>query len=206
VDWSLAEAVRFLTEEHPALAFLVLFGSAIVEYVFPPFPGDTVTLAGAVLVTGYGYPFAAVFAAVLAGGLVGAAADYWVGARLARIRRAPRAHAAFDRIAAAFARHGEAYVVVNRFLPGVRAFIFVAAGLARMRFWRVMLWSALSGAAWNLLVILVGMAVGSNLETIERLARQYSAGAWIALAGVAIVLAVRWWIRRRRRGGPPADA
>ncbi|MEQ1572045.1 MAG: hypothetical protein ABMA64_40835, partial [Myxococcota bacterium] len=34
----------------PALVYAALFAGAFVEYVFPPFPGDTVVLVGAGLV------------------------------------------------------------------------------------------------------------------------------------------------------------
>lgn len=202
---SLDEAVRFLLESHAALAFGLLFGAAFLEYIFPPFPGDTVTLAGAVLVTAYGHPFLAVFVPVIAGGLAGGAVDFAIGRAIARgslfredrLGIARRARSGLDRVSAAFLRHGEAYVAINRFLPGVRAFVFVAAGLAGMRFARVMLFALASGVAWNLLIIGLGMAVGSNLETIERVFRGFGIGVWIALAVVALVLVGRAAWRRR---------
>ncbi|NOZ02765.1 MAG: DedA family protein [Deltaproteobacteria bacterium] len=203
---SISDAIQFLTQTHEWVTLLILFWSAVIEYLFPPFPGDTVTLAGAVLVTAFGYPFSAVFLAVLAGSLAGAAADFWIGVavrhgsdsrvmRLSIVRRAARGA---DRAVHAFSRHGEAYIVVNRFLPGIRAFLFVAAGMAGMRFGRVMLFAAISAAAWNLLVIGIGMAVGANIEDIEAIFKGYQTVAWTGLGVVAVVLLVRWWLRRRK--------
>lgn len=207
---TLHDAITFLTEAQ-WLLWLLLFASAIAEYVFPPFPGDTVTLAGAVLVTAYGFPAPAVLAAVLAGSLVGCAADYGLGVLAARgswpgverwwvVRKArERAEAG----ARAFARHGEVLIVVNRFLPGVRAFLFVAAGMAGMRFGRVMVYAAVSALAWNVLLLAAGMAVGARWEDLESLFRTYQTVVWGVLGVAVLALAGRWWWRGRRRADPP---
>ena len=62
----------------------VLFLSAAIEYLFPPFQGDTVTLFGAFLVATREWSLALVLGAVTLGSLCGAAGDYWLGAWLAR--------------------------------------------------------------------------------------------------------------------------
>lgn len=208
---TLHDAIVFLTAAHPWLLWLLLFASALIEYVFPPFPGDTVTLAGAVLVTAFGVPAPAVLAAVLAGSLVGCAADYglgvlaargsWPGAKRWWVVR--RAREGAESAARSFARHGEVLIVVNRFLPGVRAFLFVAAGMAGMRFGRVMFYAALSALAWNVLLLAAGMAVGARWEDLESLFGTYQTVLWGVLAVVVLILAGRWWWRARRRADPP---
>jgi len=210
---TLDEALTVLTQAHPWLLGVVLFGSSLIEYVFPPFPGDTVTLAGAVLVTAYGASAPLVLAAVLLGSVAGAALDYAFGVLLVRSRwplaqRHPWVRRARDRAEAAsraFARHGEAVLLVNRFLPGVRAFLFVAAGIARMRFARVLAYATLSSLLWNLLLLAAGMAVGSRLEDLERLFRTYQAVVWAILGVVGLWFAVRLVRRRRARARASAE-
>lgn len=209
----LTAAIEMLTGPGTNLATALLAAAAFLEYVFPPFPGDTVTLAGAILVTGYGFSATRVMVAVVLGSLAGAALDFLIGTAVARaISRArareddPRpawlrlrivqsALRGTDRVSRAFARHGEAYIAVNRFLPGIRAFLFVAAGMAGLRFGRVMLWAAVSAVAWNLLLLGVGMALGSRLDAIETVFRDYGIAVWTLLA----LVAVGAWIRHRRR-------
>ncbi len=208
---SLADAVSALTGAYEGVTLLVLMASAMIEYVFPPFPGDTVTLAGAMLITVHGWSFWPPFAAVLIGGMAGAAVDFWFGrwlgqeGRAARVRWAPlrKAIAGMGRASARFARHGEAYIVINRFLPGIRGFLFVAAGMAGMRFGRVMGFALLSGTLWNLAVIGVGMLVGANIERLEALARDYTLVVWLLLALFGLFAIARWWWRGRPRR--PAD-
>ncbi len=204
-----ATATRFLRVNNNPLGLLLLGASACLEYVFPPFPGDMVTLFGAVLVTQHGWSLPLVFSAVLAGSGVGSMADFAVG-RLLRPRyeagrwpRAVRSRRTLAQILAAFRRHGELYVALNRFLPAVRALFFLAAGMAGLRPGRVLLFSLLSASAWNALILGVGYAVGSNWERIRGLAQAYSAAAWGLLLAAAVVLLLRRRWKRRRAPVPP---
>ena len=205
---TLAEAVQFLVDAHPGVTALVLFASALVEYVFPPFPGDTVTLAGAVLVGAWGYSLPLTLAAVVLGGLAGAAIDFEVGrllarghgSRLMRFALVRQAVGGMERVSRAFARHGEAFIAINRFLPGIRAFLFIAAGIAGMRRGRVLFFATLSGLAWNALIIVVGLGVGANLDLLETMFHDYSIVVWSLLGVAAIGFAGRWaWLRRKPR-------
>lgn len=197
LDW----LIGFASERDHPLGFAALFASALLEYVFPPFPGDTITLFGAVLITAYGWSAAGVFGAVLSGSVGGGMLAYALGRRLRARQRAdaPGARrAAIDRVIARFERHGPAYLVVNRFLPGLRAFFFVAAGMAGMRARDVLLYGAISAALWNAVIIGAGAALGANLDTLERWVTRYSAAVWIAL-GAALVGYLAWRLVRRHR-------
>jgi len=198
---NLSAALDWLASIPSWLAALVLFGSSVIEYVFPPFPGDTVTLAGAMLVPIAGTPLWLVFGSVTAGSLVGSMLIFFLGEWLYRWQARhlhERGHHAFDALALKFRRHGAAYVALNRFLPGVRSFFFVAAGVARLSWWKVALWSLVSLTAWNALIVAAGLAVGKNMQRLEALFRQYTTVVWVVLALVVVVALARWAWRRRK--------
>ena len=144
-----------------------------------------------------------VFTVVTLGSVVEAVMDYALGRRLARIPRdrlsgdrrllMERAQSIVDR----FERHGAVYIAVNRFLPGIRALFFVAAGMARLPVGKVILWGALSAAAWNALIIAAGFAVGKNWDRLSELLRTYTMVAWIVVGVVMILLVVRWAWKKR---------
>jgi membrane protein DedA with SNARE-associated domain len=188
--------IEFLSAGQSAVGLGILFVSAAVEYLFPPFPGDTVTLFGAFLASQAGWNVPLVFIAVTGGSVAGAAVDYGIGWRLGRRPVAElqgRRRAARERVApilAQFARHGAIYVAINRFLPGVRAFFFVAAGMARLPLWQVLVWGGVSAAVWNGLLIGVGFALGQSWERLRGLLETYTVFAWVA--AILIVALILW--------------
>ena len=204
----LASILAFVEHQAAWLGLLVLGLSAAIEYVFPPFPGDTITLLGAALAARGHFSVWGALAVLTAGSAAGAAADFGLGVlvRKGRARRreegkkAGAVGAQLDKIVARFQKHGEAYIAVNRFLPGVRALFFYAAALAGMRFWRVMLFAVLSALAWNLLILGAGILLGLNFDRLLELFKTYSLVVYVTLGVVVAVLAGRWWWRRREAG------
>ena len=187
-------------------AFLVLGLGALIEYIFPPFPGDTVVILGGVYAVRGQKPWMLVFGVITVGSVIGAAIDYWIGAKLRdRIERQPEGkffglrHQKIREVQEKMRRFGSALILINRFLPAVRAFIFLAAGAARMSFGRVLLLGAISAVAWNCLLMALGIAVGGNAERLEGLVRNYELAAYSVLAIAGLALAARFLQRRRQR-------
>ena len=190
---SVTEVLRSLIEQQDSVVGLaVLAGSSFFEYVFPPFPGDFVTVLGAVLVTGYGWSFPLVLGAVMLGSVLGTLAAHQLGVVLARKKKKP--HRMVESLVRRFERHGAAYMIVNRFLPGIRSLFFVAAGLAGIRRRSVILYGGISALLWNLGLMALGAAVGANLDRLEAIVEQYTAVAW---GVVAVIVVVFVWRSRR---------
>ncbi|MEK6606369.1 MAG: VTT domain-containing protein [Myxococcota bacterium] len=203
MDETLEAITQILERGAGPAALAVLFASALLEYVFPPFPGDTVTLLGAFMVARYGWSPSPVFLALLAGNGAGAMVAFYAGVWLrARERlwegRRARLRAPIERVIASFARHGEPYIALNRFVPALRALFFVAAGMAGLRPGRVLAFALLSAALWNLLIFAAGFAIGTSFERLRAAFHAYALVAWIALGLAALALVVRA-VRDRRR-------
>jgi membrane protein DedA with SNARE-associated domain len=201
---TLSEALARTGPAAPAILFL----GSLVEYVFPPFPGDTLVVLGAwYAVNGkISWPFA--FAAVTAGAVVGAWIDYRIGVALGAalergaMRRGPVTLEHVRQVEAGYARWGAWFLLANRFLPGIRAFLFVGAGAARLPVGKVLLWGGISAAAWNALLLLVGAYLARNLSELVDWLERYTMLAWMGMAVVAALLLARFafaaWRRKRR--------
>lgn len=205
-DWFIA----FVARDDNPLGLLVLGGASLIEYVFPPFPGDTITLFGAVLITAYGWSLLGVFGAVMAGSVAGSMLVYGLGLAIERRRerhpeRSGPRKARIDTLIERFRRHGAVYLVLNRFLPGFRAVFFLAAGMARLRPLAVLAYGAASAALWNLAVIGLGSAVGASFESLQAGFEVYLGLVWVGLGTLALVTLLRhlWQRRRARRAAPP---
>jgi membrane protein DedA with SNARE-associated domain len=203
------EELDSLVRQSGPLGLLVLFFAAFLEYVFPPFPGDTITLLGGVYAVRGTLPEAAVFGSIFAGSLLGASLDYGVG-RVLATRILPRAARgrffSADQLQAwqgRFQKHGTWLLLANRFLPGMRAPVFFAAGACFMPLGRVLLLGGISSLAWNGLLFAAGHALGGQIEQVEALVQKYSLVATALLVSAALVIVVRAVVLRLRRKRAP---
>jgi membrane-associated protein len=107
----------------------------------------------------------------------------------------------FDQTTAFFDKHGNKALVIGRFVPFVRTYITVVAGVTRMNRQRFMLWSAVGAIGWVLSITLLGYFVGTRFPWL-RDNIDYAILGILALSVVPI--AYEWW-RHRRTSGPLAD-
>jgi membrane protein DedA with SNARE-associated domain len=206
----------FVAQHAHGLGPVVLFSSSLIEYVLPPFPGDVVTLFGTYLVVKGLWSFAFTLGLVTTGSLVGAALDYWIGAWLGRrLHRLPSEREVkgwtpltrekYELVLERFNRHGAAYILINRFLPGIRAFFFVVAGAARMSLFSVLLYAGISAVAWNAAILACGYTVGANWERLRSLFESYTIVVWCVLGCLAATLVIWWALKKRRFGRGEAN-
>jgi membrane-associated protein len=199
---ALADAV---SRTGPAAPF-ILFAASLVEYVFPPFPGDLVVVLGAWYAVHGELSWPATFVSVTAGAVLGAWIDYRVGAALGRrldrrlAARRPLSEERLLRFEASYRRWGALLLVANRFFPGVRAFFFLAAGASGIPLRRVLLYGGISAALWNAVLLGAGTLVAHNVEELVHLFEHYTRAAWIAVTGLALLaLAGVLWRRHAAR-------
>ncbi|HET9554293.1 MAG TPA: VTT domain-containing protein [Anaeromyxobacteraceae bacterium] len=183
----------------------VLFFATFVEHVFPPFPGDLLVILGA----WYGVQGELAWPLMLlyttAGAVAGAWVDYRIGAAVGRRLDAragrsrllpPERLAAFE---ASYRRWGSWLLVLNRFLPAIRAFLFLAAGAAAIPLRRTLLLGGLSALLWNGLLLAAGALVAHNLDELVDLVDRYTRVAFAAVAVALLLLLGRAAWRRVRR-------
>ena len=101
----------------------------------------------------------------------------------------------FDDTRAFFDRHGNKALVIGRFVPFVRTFITVVAGVTRMERRRFLLWSGVGAVLWVLVVTLLGYFLGS---AFPGLGQNIDKAILVILAISVIPIAYEIWKKRRR--------
>ncbi len=185
----------------PLVLPLFVFASAFLEYVFPPFWGDTFVLLGFFLAGQGAVPPLLIFAAAMAGSLGGAALAYALGRRygltiLRRVvgRRHREGHRRMQRV---FRRFGERVLIVNRFFPVVRGVLLYGAGALRLRFAATLVYTGVSSLAFTGFLMWVGLWTAGSWEQIVASFRRYNLLiGWGVVALVIIWVAARWRSRR----------
>lgn len=193
---------------YAGIAFLMAVESSII-----PFPCELIVPPAGYLAAQGKMSLAGVLGASTLGSLAGAWANYWLALRFGRpvlLRIGKwvllREHH-LDRAQAFFARHGEIGTFVGRLVPGVRSFVSLPAGMARMDWFRFSLYTSLGAGIWCAILFAIGWSVGKAGADLEVDAVNEETGRIFLMAVlpalVLLVAAYAW--RRRRRAEPPGD-
>jgi len=194
--------VDFVVNTVGSLGYAGIFAMMFLESSFFPFPSEVVMIpAGYLAYQGEMSIVAAVVAGTV-GSLAGALFNYWLAVKVGRplLLRYGRwvliKPETLERMERFFRTHGEISTFNGRLLPGIRQYISLPAGLARMPLVRFSLYTSLGAGIWVLVLALLGYFLGAN----QQLLHQYLREITIAAAGFVVVsFAVYFAIRRRRR-------
>jgi membrane protein DedA with SNARE-associated domain len=93
-----------------------------------------------------------------------------------------------------FDKYGSWLVLVGAFIPGIQGLIGYAAGIAEMNYGQFLVSAFVGKIVWIGGLVALGMAVGNNLDLIDRSIKQMS---MIVLAGLVVL--VVWYVWRHRR-------
>lgn len=101
-----------------------------------------------------------------------------------------------ERVRLWYKRRGEWVLMLGYYIPGVRHFTALVAGMSRLDYRVFALFAYCGAAIWVATFLIIGYVVGENWQVALSLVHRYTFALCAAL--VAIV-AVVWWIRKRRR-------
>ena len=134
--------------------------------------------------------------------------NYWIGRNLG-----PRIFAKDDslffkrkhlaRAAEFYERHGAKTVVLARFMPIVRTFAPLVAGVARMNYRTFVTYSIIGGISWIWSMLLVGYFLGSRVPGVAK---------YLELVILAVIFLsvlpglVSWWRAKKAAGRPAVES
>lgn len=184
--------------------YVVLFTIVFVEsglLVGFFLPGDSVLFTAGLLAaepaTGLSMPV--LVGGILVAAVTGDAVGYWTGRRFGRpwlLRKAGRAAKHVERAERFYAKYGALAVVVARFIPWVRTFTPIVAGVARMPYPLFFVANVTGALVWGAGITILGYVAHSNPDV--RLFAYVVAGTAILLS--ILVPLVTWARGRRARG------
>lgn len=201
---SLVSAVIEFLTAHPHVAYLAVLLLALSEsipIIGAVVPGTAVILALSALVpSGVLLLWPLLIAATL-GAIAGDGLSFWLGHRYHReilgfwpLNRHPELIQSSE---AFFERHGAKSVFLARFVPGVRAFIPLLAGMMGMAVSRFYVVNVASALAWAPSHILSGVLVGATFSVLGAAAKPLAILLVVlVVTGWALLHIVRWALRR----------
>jgi membrane-associated protein len=162
-------------------------------------PGDTLLFAAGLLAAQGHLPLAGVISVITIAAVLGDNAGYWfgrkTGPRLFRKQNGiffRREHA--RRAEIFFKKHGAKTVLIARFIPYIRTFTPMVAGVAKMHRPLFIIYNIIGAALWAVSTILIGYWLGDRIPNVER----YIIPGVVAIALVVFAPTV-WHILSNRR-------
>jgi membrane-associated protein len=178
---------------------------------FPFLPGDTLLFSVGLFIATNELNLAAgpnavgllvACLAFTAAAFLGNVAGYEIGRRIGPPIRAhdgrlvKKKH--LDRTVDFFEKHGSQALVVGRFVPFVRTYVTLVAGVSEMNRVRFWLWSAVGAIAWVVSITLLGYFLGRSFPWLS------DNIDWVILGLLALTvipIGFEWWRQRRQRRG-----
>ncbi|MBR4388678.1 MAG: DedA family protein [Prevotella sp.] len=104
-----------------------------------------------------------------------------------------------------FNDHGMVATITGRLIPGIRHLISIPAGLAKMTYWKFLLYTTIGAGVWNCILAALGWYLHSvvpedQLESKLEEYGDYIKWGILILVGVAVLFfVIRWWYKRRKK-------
>jgi membrane-associated protein len=169
---NLLDPVRLVKDfGYLGLFITVFLESGIVIGFF--LPGDSLLFTAGLLASQhYVNIFAVILIAVVAA-ILGNNAGFYTGrksgsglfsrpkSRLFSPHRVQEAHAFFE-------KEGPQALILARFIPAVRTFMPIAAGIAKMPYKKFFAFNALGGLLWGILLPVLGYTIGKTVPSIDK--------------------------------------
>jgi len=188
---------------YPGIVILMFLESS-----FFPFPSEVVVPpAGYLAAQGEMSLFLVILSGVF-GSLLGALFNYWLAVKWGRPifvkygRYFLVSEKSLDRADEFFARHGHISTFVGRLLPGIRQYISLPAGLARMNIALFTSFTALGAAVWVVILALMGYWFGNNQELVGRYLHEIAVGIVL----FSLLLVGGYVFLKRGKGGVEGES
>jgi membrane-associated protein len=181
----------------PVLALIVFLETGAMVFFLP---GDSLLVTAGVYAAKGDLSILLLNVILIPCAILGDATSYWIGAKTGpKIFNKPRSR--FFRpehVLAAhrfYEKHGGKAIIIARFMPLVRTFVPVIAGVAGMPYRRFATFNVVGGAAWVLSMTLLGYTVGTAFPAVTK----HMEKVIVIVVFLSILPGlIEWWKARRR--------
>lgn len=189
---------NWITSVMEQFGYVGIFLLIMLENIFPPIPSEVILTFGGFMTTTTNLSVAGVVVASTLGSVGGAVVLYGVGL-LIDIRKVERIVERWGHILRLtkkdihkangwFSTYGMWTVFFCRFIPLIRSLISLPAGMAHMNFLVFLILTTAGTLIWNIVLVLIGAAVGESWESVVGYMDVYSYIVYGAIALVFIVI------------------
>lgn len=189
---------------YPIIWFLMLLESTVI-----PVPSELVVAPAAYHAAGGNMNIVLVIIAATIGADCGATINYLAGYYLGRPIIYRFANSKWGKLCLLnqekvehsekyFNNHGMAATISGRLIPGVRHLISIPAGLAKMNYWKFLLYTTIGAGTWNIILAAMGWYLHSFVPEEQLAAKVSEYSGLITFTIVAIIAVIALYFAGKR--------
>ena len=189
---------------YPIIWFLMLLESTVI-----PVPSELVVAPAAYHAAGGNMNIFLVIIAATIGADCGATINYLAGYYLGRPIIYRFANSKWGKLCLLnqekvehsekyFNDHGMAATISGRLIPGVRHLISIPAGLAKMNYWKFLLYTTIGAGTWNIILAAMGWYLHSFVSEEQLAAKISEYSGLITFTIVAIIAVIALYFAGKR--------
>ncbi|MFX4231303.1 DedA family protein [Aliarcobacter butzleri] len=196
----LSNVINFIVETIGDLGYFGIFILMFLESTVFPIPSEVVMIpAGYLAHKGEMNIYIVIFLGIL-GSLGGALFNYYFALKFGRkfLMKYGKyflvSHESIEKTEKFFKNHGHISTFSGRLIPGLRHYISLPAGLARMNLFIFCLYTTLGATIWVIILTLLGYYIGDNEELVKEYLRYLIVGLLLCL----ILLGI-WYYKKIKK-------
>ena len=195
----LHDIIDFIVSSVSSWGYVGIFVMMFLESSFFPFPSEVAMIPAGYLAHKGEMSLALTFISGTLGSLLGAIFNYYLCYFFGReiILKYGKfvgiTHEKMDKFEAFFNKHGEISTFNSRLIPGIRQYISLPAGLAKMNIFRFCLFTTLGAGIWCAVLLEVGYFLGTNPD------KQTLLTITIALLAVVAMISAIYIFKQRKK-------
>lgn len=199
---------QWITDFMTQYGYIGIFTLVFLEYIIHPFPSEIVLTFAGFMTTHSDLNIVVVCILTVVGAVLGALVLYGIGAWIGeeRIYRLINKYGKYigiktkdlDKTVTWLNKYGNWAIFIGRFIPIVRTLISLPAGITKMNIPLFIVLTAIGTGMWNILLIILGMTLGSHWHKIIEFAGIYSKFFIIIIAIAALYILYLWFKRIKK--------
>lgn len=152
--------------------FLTVFAESGLFFGFF-LPGDSLLFTAGFLASQGIFNITILVPLLVVAAITGDQVGYWMGGHFGRWMLSKRESFFFskhnmDRANRFYAKHGGKALIMARFIPAVRTFVPIVAGMAKMDYKQFVIYNAVGGLIWGAGITLAGFFLGNAIPGIDK--------------------------------------
>ena len=197
----LTALTAWLVDTIGKMGYTGIISLMFLESSFFPFPSEVVMPPAGYLAWKGEMSLTLVLLSGIAGSLLGALFNYWLAVKLGRPLLIKYGKYFFisqetiDKAEKFFQKHGHISTFVCRLLPGIRQYVSLPAGLARMPLKQFCIYTGLGAGIWVFVLTFAGYLLGEHQELLK----QYLHVITLSCIAVAVIATLIYYFARKNK-------